>query len=351
MFAQREALDMGATVTGRHQDEGVDLAVPPAWISRDRRGDVAQPAPRLLRGFLRTSVGHRYGIPGHWGPMREGSDMSNSDDGRSVTSKLAAIIRTFSTGNTHSLSHVARSAGLPISTAHRLIAELVEWGFLERADDKNYRVGRLLTQIGSQIWREPNVLEHARRVLDDLSSATRATVRLGVLKGSSVSYLEKRPNSNTVPTAFEEIALPAHATAMGKALLAFSPAETVNGIIEAGLGQYTPFTIVTANALRRELAVIRMSQVASTRQEFSLNTAAIAVPVFVVGGRVVASLELTVIGAGYQVHAFRPAVMVAARGLSRQLVASQCRNQFLDGRSQVLGREPVGRDWTVDQES
>ena len=273
--------------------------------------------------------------------MREGSDMSNSDDGRSVTSKLAAIIRTFSTGNAHSLSHVARSAGLPISTAHRLIAELVEWGFLERADDKNYRVGGLLTQ---------KMVMLLDRMYDDLSPATRATVRLGVFNGSAVSYIEKRPDSTTVPAAFEDIVLPAHATAMGKALLAFSPADTVNGIIEAGLDQYTPFTIVTANALRRELAVIRMSQVASTRQEFSLNTAAIAVPVFVVGGRVVAALELTVNGAGYQVHAFRPAVVVAARGLSRQLVASQCRNQFTENRSQILGRQSLGRDWIVDQE-
>jgi DNA-binding IclR family transcriptional regulator len=313
-------------------------------------GDVRNPPPRLLRGLSKTfGVVTVMANRALW-PDAEGSDMSNSDDGRSVTSKLAAIIRTFSTGNTHSLSHVARSAGLPISTAHRLIAELVEWGFLERADGKNYRVGRLLTQIGNQIWREPNVLEHARRVLDDLSSATRATVRLGMFKGSSVSYIEQRPDSTTVPAAFKDVVLPAHATAMGKALLAFSPADTVNGIIEAGLDQYTPFTIVTANALRRELAVIRMSQVASTHQEFSLNTAAIAVPVFVVGGRVVAALELTVNGAGYQVHAFRPAVVVAARGLSRQLVASQCRNQFVDSRSQILGRQPLARDWMVGQE-
>jgi len=277
--------------------------------------------------------------------------MSNSADGRSVTSKLAAIIKTFSTGDAHSLSDVARSAGLPISTAHRLTSELVEWGFLERADDKKYRVGALLTQIGTQIWREPNVLEHARRVLEDLSSATRATARLGVLKGSAVSYLEKRPDTATVPDAFESVELPAHATAMGKALLAFSAPETVASIVDNGLDQYTPFTIRTAGALRRELAVIRMSQVASTRQEFTLNVAAIAVPVFVVGGRVVAALELSVTGAGYQVHAFRPAVMVAGRGLSRQLVASQCRNQFPpDRRPQLFGRQALGQGWHADQQ-
>jgi len=77
--------------------------------------------------------------------------VSNSTDGRSVTSKLAAILHTFSTGSVHSLSDITRSANLPVSTAHRLTAELAEWGFLERTDDKRYRVGTLVTQLGTRM--------------------------------------------------------------------------------------------------------------------------------------------------------------------------------------------------------
>jgi DNA-binding IclR family transcriptional regulator len=212
-------------------------------------------------------------------------------------------------------------------------------GLLERTEEKNYRVGALLAQIGSQIWREPKVLEHARMVLDDVSSATRVTVRLGVLRDSTVSYIEKRPDINAVPAMFEPNALPAHATAMGKALLAFSTPGIVAAVTDAGLDRYTPFTIVTTHALRRELAVIRLSQVASTRQEFRMGTASIGVPVFGAGGRVVAALELTVTGPGHEVYAFRPVLMVAAKGLSRQLVTSQARNRLaMDG-------GPVPRGW------
>ena len=171
--------------------------------------------------------------------------MSNSTDGRSVTSKLAAILHTFSAGSVHSLSDIARSANLPVSTAHRLTTELAEWGFLERTDDKRYRVGTLVTQLGTRMWHRPSLQEHARRVLDDLSSATRTTVRLGVLEAGAVSYLEKRPDL-PVPTSFATRSLPAHATAMGKALLAFAPAETVDEVLDNGLEQYTPFTIVAA---------------------------------------------------------------------------------------------------------
>ena len=251
--------------------------------------------------------------------------MSNSVDGRSVTSKLAAIIRAFSTGDVHSLSHIARVAGLPVSTAHRLTTELVEWEFLQRTDDKRYCVGTFLTEIGVQAWHEPTVREHARRVLEDLSAATRATVRFGVLKELGVSYIEKRPNTPPVLMSFENRDLPAHATAMGKALLAFSGPDIINDVVENGLVQYTPFTVVTAAALHREFKIIRMTQVAITRQELNLNISAVAVPVFI-GGQVVGAIELATTGSGYQMHLLQAAVLVAARGLSRELTASQCRS-------------------------
>ena len=119
-------------------------------------------------------------------PEAGGGILSNSDDGRSVTSKLAAILRTFSTGSVHSLSDIARSANLPVSTAHRLTHELAEWGFLERTDDKRYRVGTLVAHLGARVWHEPSLQEHARRVLEDLSSATRASSsRIPAMSGTS----------------------------------------------------------------------------------------------------------------------------------------------------------------------
>ena len=265
--------------------------------------------------------------------------MSNSADGRSVTSKLAAILRTFSTGNVHSLSTIARSANLPVSTAHRLTAELAEWGFLERTDDKRYRVGTLVTNLGTRVRHEPSLHEHARRILDDLSSATQATVRLGVLEDLAVSYIEKRPDAHSAATSFETRTLPAHATAMGKALLAFAAPETVDAVIDNGLDQYTPFTIVAAPALRRALAIARMTRVATTRQELRLNTAAVAVPVVAGGGAVVAALELTIGGAGYQLHVIQSAVVVAARALSRELTANQRR--IRPDRLALFQRSPV----------
>jgi len=250
--------------------------------------------------------------------------VSNSVDGRSVTSKLAAILRTFSSGRAHSLSDVARSAGIPVSTAHRLVTELVEWGFLDRTADKRYCVGSLLTQIGANVWHVPRIQSQAELVLDDLSSAVHSTVRFGILENSTVKCLERCPVPNR-PARSGSCRLPVHASAAGKVLLAFSEPETVNEVIRRGLPRYTAATIVTGSSLRRELAVVRMNQLAWARKELEPDVASIAAPVFARGGQVVAALEVSLTGSAQQfrMQAVHPALVVAARALTRQFAINQ----------------------------
>lgn len=114
-----------------------------------------------------------------------------------------------------------------------------------------------------------------------------------------------------------------HATAMGKALLAFSPIETVDAVIDNGLEKYTPFTIVSASALKRTLSITHMTGVAVARRELHLNTAGVAAPVFGSGGQVVAALELVVNNSIDQCRLVQPAVVVAASALSRELIANR----------------------------
>src|SRR5580658_9458064 len=71
------------------------------------------------------------------GPMAGNS----AEPGRSVTSKIVAILLTFHDGNEHSLTEIARLTCLPVSTAHRLVTELAGWGVLERTDESTFRIG------------------------------------------------------------------------------------------------------------------------------------------------------------------------------------------------------------------
>lgn len=247
---------------------------------------------------------------------------NSGETGRSVTSKVIAILQVFGRGSVHTLTEMARLSQLPISTVYRLATELTAWGALERTDDGQYRIGERLVLLGRGAISTPrcDAYERSRRIMEDLSvAAGRAEVRLGVLAGSEVVFISKPSGARPVPTTYEPAGQPAHATAMGKALLAFSSANLVDMVIARGLKRYTPFTVTTAEGLRRSLAVIRLTGTAVTRRELSLNTVAVAAPVFGSGGEILAALELQD-EPGRDVRTMSPPLIVAARCLSRELL-------------------------------
>jgi len=236
---------------------------------------------------------------------------------------------TFNSGSEYTLTEIARLTGLPISTAHRLATELAACGMLERTEDGQYRVGTMLKAIAGQAGPvAASVHERTRRVLEDLAAAAgRSTVRLGVLDGLQVAYIEKSSDSRPVSLVFEPTVLPAHATAMGKALLAFAPARLVEQVIVNGLTRFTPYTVTVPQLLRRALSITRLTRVAVSRRELDPHTSAIAVPVFGAGGAVVAALEVAVQDS-HDLRLIQPPLVVAARSLSHELQASHVRGRI-----------------------
>jgi DNA-binding IclR family transcriptional regulator len=113
--------------------------------------------------------------------------------------------------------------------------------------------------------------------------------------------------------------LPAHATALGKALLAHAPPSVVQEVVERGLPSYTPHTLTSAWQLHAALAATRRKGLAISRWELREGECAIAVPVFGPHGAVVGALELAVDNLAHGMHDARLLLVVAARGLARQL--------------------------------
>ena len=237
-----------------------------------------------------------------------------------MTSKVAAILLTFQADGKHSLTEIARLTGLPVSTAHRLVTELEGSGLLERTDDAEFQAGLPLQVFSCGTSSPPGIVEVTRRALEDLATATGARARLGILIGLQVAFIEKHCDHGPVTTFGKAPRLPAHATALGKALLAFSPAEVLDRIIANGLERYTPYTLTDPEKLRRCLATTRRTRVAFVRWEFQQGNSAVAVPVFGADGAVVAALEVTVQNLCVDLQAANCVLTVAARGISRELV-------------------------------
>ena len=246
-----------------------------------------------------------------------------TDVRRSVISKLSVILRAFSQGGAYTVSELAEQTGLPVSTTHRLATELAEWQVLERCDDRRFRPGLSLRTLGGASCCTTSMRDRAAPVLEDLSCATGANTRLGLLGQLSVNYIHRtdcQPVSQFSPAA----TLPLHATAMGKVLLAFSPLSVVDTILARRLRAYTPYTIIDSDRFRWTLKLARARRMAVSDRELQLNHVAMAVPVFGVGGHVVASLEVMVDDLSTDLNPARPALVVAAGSLSRELERPCC---------------------------
>jgi DNA-binding IclR family transcriptional regulator len=248
---------------------------------------------------------------------------NSAEPGRSVTSKIVAILLTFHDGDEHSLTEIARLTCLPVSTAHRLVTELAGWGVLERTEESTFRVGLPIKAMAERRSYTPAIIESARRVLEDLVTAARTGATLGILTDTGIAYIEKRCDHSPVTTFAQTPRLPVHATALGKALLAFSPDDIVDGVIGAGLRAYTPSTVTDPERLRRCLASIRLTRVAISRWEFHPGISAVAAPVFGAGGIAVAALGLNVANIRTDLPMASSVLTVAARGLSRELATGR----------------------------
>src|SRR5260370_14458013 len=99
------------------------------------------------------------------------------------------------------LSELARRAGLPKSTAHRLASEMTRCGLLERADGR-LRLGLKLFELGQLVPQQRGIRDAARPVMSDLREATRHSVNLGILEGGDVVYVDimAGPDSPRLPT-------------------------------------------------------------------------------------------------------------------------------------------------------
>src|SRR4051812_28305376 len=78
------------------------------------------------------------------------ADGGSPKPGRSVTSKVVAILAAFSPAVPElTLNELARRTGMPLSTTYRLASELADWGVLERVRGGGYRIGLRLWEVGS----------------------------------------------------------------------------------------------------------------------------------------------------------------------------------------------------------
>lgn len=212
----------------------------------------------------------------------------------SVLDRVTAVFEAFGEQDEGlGVSELARRANLPKSTVSRIAADLVVQQFLEREGDKLY-LGVRLFELGQTVEQPRRLRFAALPVMTELRDLTGQTVSLAVLEGADVVVIASlRGDGAPKPPAPVGGRLPAHATALGKALLAFAPRETVDALTAVGLVRRTPRTVCEPSALLRELADIRRIGVAVEREECVTGRVCVASPILGPGAAPVAALSVT----------------------------------------------------------
>src|SRR5919112_3114481 len=146
---------------------------------------------------------------------------------RSASGKVGAIMLEVSGEPGLTLTDVARRTGLPVSTTHRLLGELVVGRLLVRNGDGVYTVCHTLRGLVGARERAEQARSQVHLVLEDLGIATGLRARFGVWNDLGVSYLERAAEKGSGRCSSGLTFLPAHASALGKALLAHAPAPVV----------------------------------------------------------------------------------------------------------------------------
>jgi DNA-binding IclR family transcriptional regulator len=244
--------------------------------------------------------------------------------------RAARILRALAGGSGRlGVSELSDRLGLAKGTVHGLLRTLHDHGLVEQDPDSDkYQLGPQLLQLSNR-YLDLNELR-ARSLAWSESLATRAgeAVRIGVPHGNGVLVVHHvfRPDTSLQILEVGAV-LPMHATALGKAVLAYLAEPERKDVLDAGLSKLTGRTVSTIAALERELDAVRERGYAVEREEAVLGEVGIAAPIFgrsgaVVGGIGVAGPSERLKGQARETKV-ATAVGEAARSISRDLGAQR----------------------------
>ncbi|MGM0718303.1 MAG: IclR family transcriptional regulator [Halobacteriota archaeon] len=208
--------------------------------------------------------------------------------------RLFDIVEHMGENGVVTVTAVADDLDLAKSTAHSYLSSLVTRGYAIRQSD-GYRLSLEFLSLGDRARRHHGLYMRAKPEIDELAASTGERVQLMVREGSSGVYIYQTQGTNAVQTdSHVGTTVALHATAVGKAYLAFLPEETVDAVLKAsGLEAITDETITKLDELLADLATIRDRGYATNMEERITGMRAIGAPICDQTGTAIAAISLS----------------------------------------------------------
>lgn len=194
-----------------------------------------------------------------------------------------------------SLKILSAETSLHPSTAFRILASLIEIGFVERDNSGHYFIGRKITQLANSVRREIDIRELARDEMEKLRDEIGETINLTVREGDEVVYIERfTPNRMMRVEQVIGSRAPLHVTAVGKLMLG----ELGNAFIRAysertGLVSYTSHTLSSLDALIKHVHEDTAKGFAYDNEEAEIGVGCIGALIHNNSGEVIAGLSIS----------------------------------------------------------
>lgn len=198
---------------------------------------------------------------------------------------------------TLSVSEIARCLRVRAGSLYPALSTLERFGYLERDSDKRFRLGLKLLERGHTLLANTGLHERAKPGLRELARRLSVNVHLAVLHQGQVVYLDREEGSPNVvfPSVVGRL-VPAHCTALGKALLAhLEPDERRELLAGKPLERRTKRTITSLPRLERELADVKARGYAVDNQEFQQGVVCVGAPVRDYTGKVIAATSVSLL--------------------------------------------------------
>ncbi|ODR81668.1 IclR family transcriptional regulator [Haladaptatus sp. W1] len=211
-----------------------------------------------------------------------------------TTARSLDIIDTLRELDGARLTEIAAHLDLPDSTVHNHLRTLVQRGYVVR-DGNTYHVSLRFLDFGEYARSRRKVYEVASPEIDELASETEESANLLVEEDGMGVYIYNAQGGNAIPLdTHPGTRVPLHATALGKAILAFLPESKTEAIFDRrGLPVQTSKTITDRDELRGELAAVRERGYAVDNEERVRGVRCLAVAIKNENGQVIGAISVS----------------------------------------------------------
>ena len=199
----------------------------------------------------------------------------------SAVVRTVKILEVLSRAGSINLENLSRETDLPKATLLRFLNTLSGLGYVCRDDTDYYSLTLKLFSIGSRALGNTDIIASARPFARQLCQSLGETVHMGILEGDRAVYVLKEESSYTL-RMYSRIGktIPLYCTAIGKIFLSeMSPAELDTYLQAHVLKPYTSRTVVSVDALKEQLALIKRRGWSIDDQEHELGIRCVAAPI------------------------------------------------------------------------